>query len=99
MLKMIVFSGGGNDIAAKNLLPILRPDCSKAKSVAQCFRPGQPEARSRQSERAYRDLITLRDTYRPEAVIVTHNYDYAVLGKKLQWIAGLDPYMQPAGVP
>jgi hypothetical protein len=99
MLKIIVFSGGGNDIAAKNLLPVLKPDCSKAKSVEQCFRKDQPGKRIRQIERAYRDLITMRDTYRPNAVIVTHNYDYAALGKKLLWIAWLDPYMQLARVP
>ncbi len=98
-LKMIIFSGGGNDIAAKNLLPMLEPDCRKAKSVEDCFRDGQPEARLKQIEKAYRDLVTLRDTYRPNAVIVTHNYDYALLGKKLLWIAWLDPYMQLAQVP
>jgi lysophospholipase L1-like esterase len=98
-LKMIIFSGGGNDIAAKNLLPMLEPDCSKAKSVEDCFRDGQPEARLKQIEKAFRDLVTLRDTYRPDAVIITHNYDYALLGKKLMWIAWLDPYMQLAQVP
>jgi hypothetical protein len=99
MLKMIIFSGGGNDIAAKNLLPMLLPNCSKVTSVQQCFRPGQPEGRLLQIEKAYRDLVTLRDTYRPNAVIVTHNYDYAALGKKLLWIAWLDPYMRLARVP
>ena len=99
MLKMIIFSGGGNDIAAKKLMTMLSPDCSKAKRVQQCFRAGQPEARIRQIEKAYRDLITMRDTYRPDAVIVTHNYDYPAIGKKLLWIAWLDPYMQLAKVP
>ncbi len=98
-LKMILFSGGGNDIAAKNLLQLLQPDCRKAKRYEECFRDGQPEARLQQIEHAYRDLISLRDTYRPEAVIVSHNYDYAVLGKKLLWIAWLDPYMELAQVP
>jgi hypothetical protein len=98
-LKMILFSGGGNDIAAKNLLPMLLPDCSRARSVNGCFRKGQPRARLRDIEKAYRDLVTMRDLYRPEAVIVTHNYDYAALGKKLLWIAWLDPYMELAFVP
>ena len=98
-LKMILFSGGGNDIAAKNLLPLLHPDCSDAESVQECFRPGQPGDRLRDIERAYRDLVTIRDLYRPDAVIVTHNYDYAVLGRKLLWIAWLDPYMKLAKVP
>lgn len=98
-LKVILFSGGGNDIAAKNLLPMLEPDCSGAAKTEDCFRDGQPDIRLAQIEHAYRDLITLRDVYRPNAVIVTHNYDYAVLGKKLLWMAWLDPYMQLAGVP
>lgn len=98
-LKVILFSGGGNDIAARNLLPMLQPDCSGATQVDDCFRPGQPDARLAQIEHAYRDLITMRDIYRPNAVIITHNYDYAVLGKKLLWIAWLDPYLNLAQVP
>jgi hypothetical protein len=98
-LKIILFSGGGNDIAAKNLLPMLKPDCSSETKVEDCFRAGQPDARLAQIELAYRDLIALRDVYRPNAVIVTHNYDYAVLGKKLLWMAWLDPYMELARVP
>src|SRR5688572_31557404 len=32
-IRLLLFSGGGNDIAAKNLLRLLRPDCSSAKSL------------------------------------------------------------------
>ena len=98
-IQLLLFSGGGNDIAADNLLKLLQPDCSGAQSYEECFRDGQPGTRLAEIEHAYRDLVTIRDMYRPEAVIVTHNYDYAVLGKKLLWMAWLDPYMGLAQVP
>ena len=98
-IKMMLFSGGGNDIAADNLLKLLKPDCRGAKNSRACFREGQPGRRLGEIGQAYRDLVTIRDTCRPEAVIVTHNYDYAVLGKKLLWMAWLEPYLQLAGVP
>ena len=98
-IQMLLFSGGGNDIAADNLLKMLQPDCSDAESYEECFRDGQPAGRIAEIEHAYRDLVTIRDMYRPDAVIVTHNYDYAVLGKKLLWMAWLDPYMTLAQVP
>lgn len=98
-IKVLLFSGGGNDIAADNLLEMLESNCSGATSARACFRAGQPEQRIAEIEHAYRDLITIRDMCRPEAVIVTHNYDYAVLGKKLLWMAWLEPYMEHAQVP
>ena len=98
-IKMLLFSGGGNDIAADNLLKMLLPDCHNAANYQECFREGQPGQRLAEIAHAYRDLITIRDTYRPETVIVTHNYDYAALGKKLLWMAWLDPYMNLAQVP
>lgn len=98
-IKMLLFSGGGNDIAARHLLELLQPDCSGAKNYRACFREGQPSQRLAEIERAYRDLITIRDMCRPEAVIVTHNYDYAALGRKLLWMGWLDPYMDLAKAP
>ncbi|OGA40529.1 MAG: hypothetical protein A3G24_18670 [Betaproteobacteria bacterium RIFCSPLOWO2_12_FULL_62_13] len=98
-IRMLLFSGGGNDIAGKNLLKLLQPDCSGATNYKACFRAGQPAQRIAEIEHAYRDLITIRDMCRPEAVIVTHNYDYPVLGRKLLWMAWLDPYMELAKVP
>jgi hypothetical protein len=98
-IKVLLFSGGGNDIAAQNLLKLLRPDCSGAKSRRACFRDGQPGKRLAEIRRAYQELVRIRDACRPEAVIVTHNYDYARLGRKLLWMAWLDPYLELARVP
>lgn len=98
-IKLLLFSGGGNDIAARNLLKMLRPDCSGAKNYRTCFRDGQPGQRLAEIQGAYRELVAIRDRCRPGAVIVTHNYDYAVLGRKLLWMAWLEPYMQLARVP
>lgn len=98
-IRMLLFSGGGNDIAAKNLLRLLRANCTGARSGRACFRDGQPGRRLDEIGQAYRDLIAIRDATRPQAVIVTHNYDYAALGKKLLWTAWLEPYLRLAKVP
>lgn len=92
-LKMILFSGGGCDLAGSHLAELLRRDCSQAKSFMDCFRPGQPTARLKEIEAAYRTLIALRDTYRPKAVIVSHNYDYAFANGKAMLASG--PWFKP----
>lgn len=100
-LRMVLFSGGGNDIAADNLVSILRTDCSGATQVADCFRTGQPDARMTEIMNAYETLIELRDIHRPEAVIVTHTYSHAIPDGRGVLCAGpwLLPQMKDAKVP
>jgi len=100
-LRMILFSGGGNDVAADNLTSILRIDCSAATTVADCFRTGQPSARITEVVNAYQTLIELRDRYRPEAAIVTHTYSYAIPDGRGVLCAGpwLLPQLKDAQVP
>lgn len=78
-IKVVLISGGGNDIAGmEDFLSIVRPDCSAAKSYRACFRPGQPKQILDAIARAHRDLIATARAKAPGAVIVTHNYDYAI---------------------
>ena len=46
-VRALLLSGGGNDIAGTaDFMRILAEDCSKAKTVAQCYGDGQPDADS-----------------------------------------------------
>jgi len=100
-LRMVLFSGGGNDIAAENLVSVLRTDCSGAQQVADCFRTGQPDARMTEIMNAYETLIELRDMHRPDAVIITHTYSYAIPDGRGVLCAGpwLLPQLKDAKVP
>ncbi len=76
-IRVILFSGGGNDFIG-NLLDILEPECSGKTSAASCFRAAETDALYSRISDAYRELKTLRDYYRPGVPIVTHQYDYAI---------------------
>ncbi len=78
-IKVILISGGGNDIAGmEDFLAIIKPDCSAAKRYRACFRPGQPKRMLDAIAGAYRELIAVARAKVPDAVIVTHNYDHAI---------------------
>lgn len=100
-IKVILFSGGGNDFASRNLSRMLRPDCSAAVDAEDCFKDIEPAEKLEKIEFAFRELIALRDMFRPDAVIVTHNYDYAVPSGTGILGAGpwIKPYLDMARVP
>jgi hypothetical protein len=78
-IKMVIVSGGGNDFAGLDDFDlILKDDCTKANTVKDCYEAGQPKALFDTIENAYRTLILRIRRVIPDAVIVTHNYDYAV---------------------
>jgi hypothetical protein len=80
-VKAILFSGGGNDFIG-NLLNMLEPDCSGKTTAASCFRMAEMDAQYQRISNAYRELISLRNIYRPGVPIVTHQYDYAIPSDK-----------------
>lgn len=73
----ILFSGGGNDIAARNLPLLLKP-YQAGYSWEDCLHLERFSRRLKEIEYAYLDLADLRDTFQPQAVIFTHSYDYAI---------------------
>ncbi len=76
--KALVLSGGGNDIAGmRDFLRLLKDDCSSAKSVASCFKEGQPDALLSRIISAYREVIIRYRAYNSSAPVISHNYDYA----------------------
>lgn len=107
-LSAVFVSGGGNDFAGFNdLRPMLKDDCSSAKTAKDCFRPGSQERTinwlMRKTADSYRALIgQVLASANADASIVLHNYDYAlpsgkgVFGNKGSW---LKPALVDARVP
>lgn len=77
-IRVILFSGGGNDIASTRMIEVLKADCQNATNATDCFRMGEPKGRLDQIGMAYAELILLRNRYCPRAHIMAHCYDYAV---------------------
>jgi hypothetical protein len=107
-LSAVFISGGGNDFAGFNdLRPLLKDDCSRAKTAKACFRPGNQDRTigwlMRKTADSYRALIgQILASANANASIVMHNYDYAlpsgkgVFGNKGSW---LKPALDDAKVP
>lgn len=77
-VQALLLSGGGNDIAGmSDFLRLVQDDCSKAKTVAECFREGQPEAIISKIIGAYKEVVLRFRAYNNTAPVLVHNYDYA----------------------
>lgn len=75
-VDLLLFSGGGNDVAGRYRLDlVLKPNASRATTASECFLAGKLRERIKQLELAYKELIHLCARYSPETVIVTHTYD------------------------
>ena len=74
----LMLSGGGNDIAGMNdFLRLIKDDCSAATTVADCYRPGQPDATLAGIDGAYRAVIAKFRACSATAPVFVHQYDYA----------------------
>lgn len=77
-VRGLLLSGGGNDIAGMDdFLRLLKPDCSQAAAVEDCFAPGQPDAIMEGLDAAYRELIARFRAWNGSAPVFLHQYDYA----------------------
>jgi hypothetical protein len=77
--KLFLLSGGGNDFAGlRDFARIIRPDCSAATSVAECWAPGEPDDLLGRVEDAYEQVIARSRDEGFTGPIVVHNYDYAI---------------------
>lgn len=77
-VQALMLSGGGNDIAGTaDFLRILADDCSKAKTVDECYRLGQPDTLVTSIIGAYRSVIVTFRAHNPTATVFCHNYDHA----------------------
>lgn len=106
-IKLILFSGGGNDIVGKrDMLELLNP-YETGFSAAQCINQQRFNRKLDAVMLAFDRLVDMRDEYAPKAKIVTHCYDIAKpsaegaaffwgLIKTKPWIY---PYLQKKYIP
>ena len=77
-VQVLMLSGGGNDIAGmQDFLKIIRDDCAGARTVDECFDPGQPDGVMARITGAYTELILRFRAWNRHAPVLMHNYDYA----------------------
>ena len=77
-VQVLMLSGGGNDVAGmQDFLKIIRDDCAQARTVDECFDPGQPDGVMARITGAYTELILRFRAYNRHAPVLMHNYDYA----------------------
>jgi hypothetical protein len=76
-IKLILFSGGGNDIVGKRDMLGLLNRYKLGYSPKQCINTEQLANKLRAIMLAYEQLIELRNTHAPHAKIITHSYDIA----------------------
>ncbi len=78
-MKAFLLSGGGNDFAGiRDFSRIIRPDCSGATSVADCWADGEPDGLLGRIEDAYEQVIARVRADGFAGPVVVHNYDYAI---------------------
>jgi len=95
-IQALLLSGGGNDIAGRDLYHLLRQKTA-ANTWEQCIDKARVSRRIQQLELAYRDVIDIRNDVRPACRIYLHGYDYAIPSGKASTFFGLKvgPWLQP----
>jgi hypothetical protein len=89
---ILLFSGGGNDIAGDQFCLWLKPNTGGEAASAV------DTARLREIlgvvEAGYRDLVDIRDRCAPDCWIVTHAYDFPQPSDK--GVCGIGPWLKPS---
>jgi lysophospholipase L1-like esterase len=100
-VSALLFSGGGNDIAGPELLPLLNP-CQPGFKAADCLNQTRLDRRLGQIKAAYLDLIDLvassASAKRAPVHIYAHGYDYAPpspRGVRILDLIQIGPWMLP----
>jgi hypothetical protein len=95
-IDLLLFSAGGNDLVGRCLLPLLEQR-EPSMTWQDCIAEDRFQRRLDQIESAYRELLSLRDDYQPDAWVFTHDYDLAIPGDRPIRAAGmkLGPWMKP----
>ncbi len=74
--KLVLLSGGGNDIAGDDFKQLLKGHCAGEQSAAACFASDQPDAIMNEFGVHYRNLVDAILNRADKAVLAVHNYDY-----------------------
>ena len=100
---LILFSGGGNDIVGRCLLPLLRQR-EAWMTWRDCVHEERFQRRMDQIEGAYHELMALRDDFHPAAWVFTHEYDRVIPSNRpirlglLRMGPWMKPYLDEKGI-
>jgi hypothetical protein len=84
MIDAFMFSAGGNDFVGENL-PNFLNTYAEGMGWMDCINLSYLDYRFGDLDHAYQRLADLRDAYKPQTYIFTHDYDYAVpSGKRVR---------------
>lgn len=75
-VDLLLFSGGGNDIAGSNDFERFIRPYKSGYTPRQCLRIRRLARKTKQIGLAYEELLDIRDHYSPATVVMTHTYDY-----------------------
>ncbi len=89
---ILLFSGGGDDIAGDQFCLWLKPDTGGGAAAA--VDTGRLQEILGIVEDGYRDLINIRDRCAPDCWIVTHSYDFPKPSDK--GVCGIGPWLKPS---
>lgn len=88
---ILLFSGGGNDVAGKQFVTILNQNRNNDVLHSICWE--RLDAVLDMTMAMYDDLRDMRDEVAPECVIVTHEYDFAI--PRDRGILWFGPWIKP----
>ena len=97
-IDALLMSGGGNDLLGPDLNALLRKQVEPS-NPGDLLHSERVSRRLRQLRDAYRDLLAIRDDYRPACRIYAHGYDYPVASGKPTRRFGFalaGPWIRPA---
>jgi hypothetical protein len=90
---VLLFSGGGNDIAGDQFVLWLNDSSWCMGDVNQAIDTARLNAVLDLIVETYRDLIEIRDRLAPDCLIVTHAYDFPIPSE--HGVCGLGPWLKP----
>jgi lysophospholipase L1-like esterase len=95
-VNALLFSGGGNDVVGRDLLPLLN-HWQEGMSWQDCINETTTQARFDRLRSAYLDIIHLRNQNRPGCRIYVHGYDWAIPSGRgaVMWGIKVGPWMKP----
>jgi hypothetical protein len=98
-ISVLFYSGGGNDIVGPyDMLRFLNPYQAGYKA-ADCINYDALEHKLKQIELAFVELMSIRNLYSPDTVIISHTYDIPFITGKPAKYLGLKvggPWISPA---
>ncbi|MGD8643473.1 MAG: hypothetical protein PVI15_04235 [Chromatiales bacterium] len=106
-VRLLLFSGGGNDVVGKWDMERLLKTHEPGFTAADCIHQDRLKRKLKRIGLAYEELLELRDEYAPDTLIITHTYDLlqpSDRGASFLWGAirtkpWIHPYLVDKGIP